>query len=91
MAERADGGFFSELGNWFQHRFYGGSKPFGKDSYRSPEELGYLSSTQALADFAVLIRSLKKNLTAEASPVVVFGGSYGGSKEKRHPHIYECH
>ena len=44
------------------------------------EKLGYLSSSQVLADYAVLIRSLKQNLSAEASPVVVFGGSYGGSK-----------
>jgi len=63
-----------------QHRFYGESKPFGNDSYKSAETLGYLTSTQALADFAILIRSLKKNLSAEATPVVVFGGSYGGSK-----------
>ncbi|CAA6672264.1 unnamed protein product [Spirodela intermedia] len=76
---------------FIEHRFYGGSKPFGKDLYRSPEELGYLSSAQALADFAVLIRSLKKNLTAEASPVVVFGGSYGGMLAAwfrlKYPHI----
>lgn len=63
-----------------QHRFYGESLPFGKDSYKSAEKLGYLSSSQALADYAVLIRSLKQNLSAEASPVVVFGGSYGGSE-----------
>lgn len=63
-----------------QHRFYGESKPFGNDSYRSAQTLGYLTSTQALADFATLITSLKHNLSAEAAPVVVFGGSYGGSK-----------
>lgn len=41
--------------------------------------MGYLSSTQALADYATLIIDLKNNLTAIDSPVVVFGGSYGGS------------
>ncbi|CAL5389183.1 unnamed protein product [Camellia sinensis] len=41
--------------------------------------LGYLSSTQALADYATLIIDLKKNLSAIDSPVVFFGGSYGGS------------
>ena len=66
----------------FQHRFYGESLPFGKNSYMHTETLGYLNSQQALADFAVLIRSLKQNLSSEASPVVVFGGSYGGSKLK---------
>lgn len=59
--------------------------PFGKrGSYRSAKKAGYLSSQQALADYAVLIRSLKRNMSAEASPVVVFGGSYGGSKHQSH-------
>jgi lysosomal Pro-X carboxypeptidase len=53
--------------------------PFGNYSYNNAETLGYLTSTQALADYAILLTSLKKNLSAEASPVVVFGGSYGGS------------
>ena len=66
----------------FQHTFYGESLPFGKNSYKHAETLGYLNSQQTLADFAVLIRSLKQNLSSEASPVVVFGGSYGGSKLK---------
>ncbi|XP_048227482.1 lysosomal Pro-X carboxypeptidase isoform X2 [Ricinus communis] len=65
--------------------------PFGKDSYKSAETLGYLNSQQALADFAVLIRSLKQNLSSEASPVVVFGGSYGGMLATwfrlKYPHI----
>ena len=63
-----------------QHRYYGDSLPFGDDSYNSAETQGYLTSTQALADFAILITSLKRNLSAESAPVVVFGGSYGGSK-----------
>ncbi|KAI8565695.1 hypothetical protein RHMOL_Rhmol03G0281000 [Rhododendron molle] len=69
---------FNALLVFIEHRFYGDSMPFGKDSYKSAETLGYLNSQQALADFAVLIRSLKKNHSSEASPVVVFGGSYGG-------------
>ena len=44
------------------------------------ETLGYLTSEQALADYATLILDLKTNLSAEDCPVVVFGGSYGGSK-----------
>lgn len=64
-------GFCSSL----QHRFYGESKP-----HNLAKTLGYLNSQQALADYAILIRSLKQNLSSEASPVVVFGGSYGGSK-----------
>lgn len=82
---------FHALIVFIEHRFYGESLPFGKDSYKSAEKLGYLSSTQALADYAVLIRSLKQNLSAEASPVVVFGGSYGGMLAAwfrlKYPHI----
>lgn len=55
---------------------YGGSKEI---AYSNSTTLGYLSSTQALADYASLILDLKQNLTATDSPVVVFGGSYGGS------------
>ncbi|RLN12998.1 lysosomal Pro-X carboxypeptidase [Panicum miliaceum] len=56
--------------NW--HRFY------GNDSEYSTKTLGYLTSTKALADYVILITSLKRNLSAEDTPVVVFGGSYGG-------------
>lgn len=65
-----------------QHRFYGKSIPYGgnkKIAYSNSSTLGYLSSTQALADYATLIIDLKKNLSATDSPVVVLGGSYGGS------------
>nr|ABR17682.1 unknown [Picea sitchensis] len=65
---------------FIEHRFYGHSMPFGsqKAAYSNSSTLGFLSSAQALADFATLITDLKKNLSAEDSPVVVFGGSYGG-------------
>ncbi|MBA0547826.1 hypothetical protein Golob_018967 [Gossypium lobatum] len=79
---------FKALLVFIEHRFYGKSMPFGKDSYQSAKTLGYLNSQQALADFAVLITSLKQNLSSEASPVVVFGGSYGGTWFRlKYPHI----
>ncbi|XP_073062532.1 uncharacterized protein [Primulina eburnea] len=82
---------FHSLLVFIEHRFYGESLPFGKNSYKSAKTLGYLNSQQALADFAVLIRSLKQNLSSEASPVVVFGGSYGGMLgawfRLKYPHI----
>ncbi|KAJ6829213.1 lysosomal Pro-X carboxypeptidase [Iris pallida] len=82
---------FKALLVFIEHRFYGDSLPFRKKDSESAEELGYLTSTQALADYAVLIRSLKKNLSAEASPVIVFGGSYGGMLAAwfrlKYPHV----
>lgn len=65
-----------------QHRYYGESMPYGSRevAYQNATTLSYLTAEQALADFAVFITNLKQNLSAEASPVVLFGGSYGGSK-----------
>lgn len=45
-----------------EHRFYGKTKPFGDKTYSSIKNLGYLSSEQALADFAELITYLKKDV-----------------------------
>lgn len=60
-----------------EHRYYGKSilnvrTPDGK------EDLSFLTSEQALADYADLIGALKRRLGAEASRVITFGGSYGG-------------
>lgn len=56
--------------------------PFGskEEAYKDANSLGFFSSEQALADYAQLILSLKQNLSAENCPVIVVGGSYGGSK-----------
>lgn len=85
---------FKALLVFIEHRFYGKSVPFGgeKDvAYSNTSTLGYLSSTQALADYATLITNLKQNLSATDSPVVVFGGSYGGMLAAwfrlKYPHI----
>ncbi|RAL53700.1 unnamed protein product [Cuscuta campestris] len=82
---------FHALLVFIEHRFYGESMPFGKESYKSAKTLGYLNSQQALADYAILIQSLKQNLSSEASPVVVFGGSYGGMLAAwfrlKYPHV----
>lgn len=43
------------------------------------KHLNYLTSEQALADFAVLIQNLKSTVPgAQHSPVIAIGGSYGG-------------
>lgn len=66
-----------------EHRFYGKSMPYPIDPSKvtpnSTKHLGYLSSEQALADYAKLIYELKNSLyDAKFSPVIAIGGSYGG-------------
>jgi lysosomal Pro-X carboxypeptidase len=56
--------------------------PFGspEESFSNASTLGYFTSTQALVDYATLILGLKKKLSIEKFPIIIFGGSYGGSK-----------
>jgi len=61
-----------------EHRYYGESLPYGNQSFADPHHLGYLTSQQALADYVVLIRHLKSQPKYKRSPVIAFGGSYGG-------------
>uniref|UniRef100_U5ET05 Lysosomal Pro-X carboxypeptidase n=1 Tax=Corethrella appendiculata TaxID=1370023 RepID=U5ET05_9DIPT len=79
-----------------EHRFYGKTQPFGNHSYDSPQHLGYLTSEQALADFAFLLNSLNpvpKNSREKPRPVIAFGGSYGGMlsawMRMKYPHLVE--
>lgn len=71
-----------------EHRYYGQSMPFGNKSFSEPKYSGYLSSQQALADYADL---LSNHLNTEQRPVVAFGGSYGGMLaawfRMKYPHL----
>ncbi|WCJ32073.1 Lysosomal Pro-X carboxypeptidase [Euphorbia peplus] len=76
-----------------EHRYYGESMPYGSRgiAYSNATTLAYLTAEQALADFAVLVTDLKRNLSAEGCPVVLFGGSYGGMlaawMRLKYPHV----
>lgn len=56
--------------------------PFGsrQEALKNASTLGYFNSAQAIADYAAVLMHIKKKLHAKHSPVIVIGGSYGGSK-----------
>ena len=65
---------FGALIVFAEHRYYGVSKPFQKTL---KEHMQFLTSEQAMADYAELITELKQELHAIDSAVIGFGGSYG--------------
>uniref|UniRef100_A0AC35TW47 Lysosomal Pro-X carboxypeptidase n=1 Tax=Rhabditophanes sp. KR3021 TaxID=114890 RepID=A0AC35TW47_9BILA len=78
-----------------EHRYYGSFKnrPYQKNATFSVNQLGYLSSSQALADYASLVIALKDGLLPGStnSPVITFGTGYGGSLAAwmriKYPHL----
>jgi lysosomal Pro-X carboxypeptidase len=52
-----------------EHRYYGTSLPFGNKSFDLPY-IHYLTSEQALADFAYIITDLKSTPKFSLSPVI---------------------
>jgi len=76
-----------------EHRYYGDSLPFGDQTgSKDPAKLGFLSSSQALMDYVELIKFMKRTVKGAAeSPVIAFGGSYGGMLSAwlrtKYPHI----
>jgi len=82
-----------------EHRYYGDTLPFGNQSFAA-DNVVYLTSEQALADYAVMIEDLRNGLlplglskppSAAKCPVVVAGGSYGGMLSSwfrmKYPHL----
>ncbi|KAL3469194.1 serine carboxypeptidase S28-domain-containing protein [Aspergillus californicus] len=70
------------LGVILEHRYYGTSYPV-KDV--TPESLRFLSTEQALADYAYFAENVvfpgleEHDLTAPATPWIAYGGSYAGA------------
>ena len=92
MWERAKD--FRAMVVFLEHRYYGTSMPFGNSSFESLDKLGFLTASQALADLAEFITHLKSTYAgAEKSPVIMFGGSYGGMMaawfRMKYPHLIE--
>ncbi|RDX79805.1 Lysosomal Pro-X carboxypeptidase, partial [Mucuna pruriens] len=71
---------FDALLVYIEHRYYGKSVPFGsrEEAFKNATTIGYFNSAQALADYAAILKHIKKTLHAQNSPVIVIGGSYGG-------------
>ncbi|XP_057457115.1 uncharacterized protein LOC130748045 [Lotus japonicus] len=84
---------FNALIVYIQHRYYGKSIPFGswEEAMRNASTRGYFNSAQALADYAAVLLHIKKSLSAQNSPIIVIGGSYGGMLASwfrlKYPHI----
>ncbi|XP_018027731.1 lysosomal Pro-X carboxypeptidase isoform X2 [Hyalella azteca] len=77
-----------------EHRYYGSSIPFGKNGYVHKQYYQYQSSMQALADYVELLAHVRQTYEgAEKSPVIVFGGSYGGMLAAwmriKYPHVVQ--
>eukprot|EP00759_Apiculatamorpha_spiralis_P011463 PhF_6_TR18887/c0_g1_i2/m.27512/K01285/PRCP; lysosomal Pro-X carboxypeptidase len=61
-----------------EHRYFGESMPFGVNHSWDYGRINYLSSEQALADYAYFLTTWKRQNNVTDCPVISFGGSYGG-------------
>ena len=69
---------FGALIIFAEHRYYGESLPFGSESFANNSVIAFFTAEQALEDYVILISYLKATVAGSSSPVVAFGGSYGG-------------
>ena len=64
-----------------EHRYYGKSLPYAPGTQGC---MNFLTTEQAMADFAYLIDHLREAWGADRSAIVGFGGSYGGARRRSH-------
>ncbi|XP_071903389.1 uncharacterized protein [Coffea arabica] len=82
--------FFNALVVYVEHRHYGESVPFGsmEEALKNETARGFFNSAQAIADYAEVLLYVKERFS---SPVIVYGGSYGGMLAAwfrlKYPHI----
>ncbi|KAE8674887.1 putative Serine carboxypeptidase S28 family protein [Hibiscus syriacus] len=69
---------FNALLVYIEHRYYGKSIPFGssEEAFKNASTMGVF---QLCTSYAEITMHIKKKLRAFYSPVIVIGGSYGGS------------
>ena len=75
-----------------EHRYYGTSLPF-RDSF-APDHIKYLTVDQTMMDYVKLLQKIKaSNANYAKSPVIAFGGSYGGMLaawiRMKYPHMIQ--
>jgi len=92
-------GQYGALLLFLEHRYYGHSFPFGsaEAAYANTSTLQFLTSEQAIADFAHFLTWFKSDASTACEgkcvdvPVIGFGGSYGGMLSSwmriKYPHI----
>jgi lysosomal Pro-X carboxypeptidase len=76
-----------------EHRYYGKSLPFGDQSF-TPDNVRFLTVDETLMDYVKLIKFIKNaNPIYKYSPVIAFGGSYGGMLaawfRMKYPHVIQ--
>ena len=75
MWENADS--YDAIMVFAEHRYFGESLPFGTDAEdMKSDNIIYLSSDQAMADYATLINTLKTEWNSWDSPVIGFGMNF---------------
>ena len=69
---------FKALVLFGEHRYFGKSFPFPKETAFNAENNVYLTVEQTMMDYVELVKYIRHRYAATQVPCIVFGGSYGG-------------